>query len=409
MLKRALIITVGTGTRPEVSIVRPLVKTIRDSRPDFLVFLVTENSQKIGEEIRTQLKWPDEIQMTVLLKDFDDFQAVFREANQVFRELQARGYAPEEIQVDFTSGTKAMSSGAVSAGIFHQCQSLKYITGERSHGVVVNGTEKFLTVNPAAVYARHDLRLAQELILRLRFATAEEILTDLNPDLLDPKEQVMRQNLRLVAQAYRAWDIFNHREARFRFGKVSWETLGPFSFQPSDNALSLLDNLSGDKGKPRSDALLLDLYNNARRRGQEGKYDDAVARLYRVAELFAQQLLSQPPFDIDSGDVDVDRVPASLRDRLEKNRDDTDGKIKIGLHLDYLLLAELGHPVGQAFLENASLRGRLGERNQSILAHGQNPVSQSLFNKLTSDLLNLFHSVIPNFEMQAAEVQFPWL
>jgi CRISPR-associated protein (TIGR02710 family) len=408
MIQRALIITVGTGTRPDVNIVRPLVKTIKDSRPDFLVLLATEASRGFGEEILAHLQWPAQNQMTVILKEFDDFQAVFREVNQVFRELREKGYTPEEIQLDFTSGTKAMSSGAVSAGIYHQCQSLKYITGERRHGVVVNGSEKFLTVNPSAIYARHDLQLAHELILRLRFVTAGEILASLNADLLDPQEQGLRQNLRLAAQGYRAWDIFNHKEAGFRLGKVSWEGFGVIQCKPAPAAFSLLDTLAGEENQARTHALLLDLYNNAWRRGQEGKYDDGVARLYRAAELFAQQVLHFG-FGIDSGDVALDKTPVTLHERLEKNRDDLDGKIKIGLHLDYLLLEELGHPVGNAFMDNASLRGRLKERNQSILAHGHNPVSQSLFNKLCTDLLNLFHLALPDFEKQAAEVQFPWL
>ena len=80
--KRALIVTVGTGTRPDVYIVKPLVKTIKDSRPE--------------------------------------------------------------------------------------CASIKYITGQRKNGVVINGTEKFLTVSPSAVFALHDIQLAHELILRLR-------------------------------------------------------------------------------------------------------------------------------------------------------------------------------------------------------------------------------------------------
>jgi len=408
MLKRALIVTVGTGTRPEVNIVRPLVKTIKDSRPDFLVLVVTEASERFGEEIKTNLKWPEEAGFTVLLRDFDDFQAVFREVNQVFRRLAAMGYAPDEIQVDFTSGTKAMSSGAVSAGIFHQCQSLKYITGERRHGVVVDGTEKFLTVSPLAIYARHDLKLARELILRLRFRTAEEILRAVNAVLLDPEEQQERDQLRLVAQAYWAWDIFDHKEAGFRFSKIAWDSLGDSPYRPAEAALDLLSHLAGEDDRTRSQALILDLYNNACRRALEGKYDDAVARLYRVVELFAQQLL-RFVFDLDSGDVDLTKVPVSLHDLLEKHRDPSDRKIKVGLHLDYLLLAELGHPVGHAFLDNAPLRGRLGERNQTILAHGLKSVSQSLFNKLKEGISSLFQKEIPDFEERAAAVQFPWL
>jgi len=45
-MKRALILTVGTGTRPDTNIVRPLVKTIRHSHPDFVAFVASSMSKK---------------------------------------------------------------------------------------------------------------------------------------------------------------------------------------------------------------------------------------------------------------------------------------------------------------------------------------------------------------------------
>jgi len=83
--KRTLIVTVGTGTRPDVYIVRPLVKTIKDSRPDFLVLVVTEGSRTYGEAIIRELGLKDESYLLEELRDFDDFQAVFRDINRVFR------------------------------------------------------------------------------------------------------------------------------------------------------------------------------------------------------------------------------------------------------------------------------------------------------------------------------------
>ena len=84
-IKRALIVTVGTGTRPDVYIVKPLVKTIKDSRPDFLVLVVTEGSRTYGEAIIRELGLKDESYLLEELRDFDDFQAVFRDINRVFR------------------------------------------------------------------------------------------------------------------------------------------------------------------------------------------------------------------------------------------------------------------------------------------------------------------------------------
>ncbi|MFH1930157.1 MAG: TIGR02710 family CRISPR-associated CARF protein [Pseudomonadota bacterium] len=407
IIKRSLIVTVGTGTRPDVYIVKPLVKTIRDSRPDFLVLIVTDVSRMFGESIVKELGIDQSGFMMESLKDFDDFQAVFRSINRVFRKLDEMGFSPEEIQLDFTSGTKAMSSGAVLSAIYNQCASIKYITGQRKNGVVIDGTEKFLTVSPSAVFALHDIQLAHELILRLRFATADEILGNLKLDLLDKEESRWAKNLRLISQAYLAWDTFDHKTAQRKMDKVEWglSTLKPF--KPSSEATTLLRNLVA--GDNKNEFLFLDLFNNAVRRGKEGKYDDAVARFYRATELFAQQILAEEPYGINTGDVDLSLVPDAMRSILERNKSDMDGKIRIGMEMDYKLLSELGHAVGAHFLEDKQLRGRLGERNGSILAHGLSPVSKSLYKKLLSSVLSLFRLEQPDFADRSREVQFPWL
>ena len=86
-----------------------------------------------------------------------------------------------------------------------------------------------------------------------------------------------------------------------------------------------------------------------------------------------------------------------------------DGKIRIGMEMDYTLLSELGHAVGKHFLEGKQLRGRLGERNASILAHGLNPVSKNLYSKLYSSVLSLIQLQLPDFADKAKTVQFPWI
>ena len=82
--------------------------------------------------------------------------------------------------------------------------------------------------------------------------------------------------------------------------------------------------------------------------------------------------------------------------------------MKIGLMLGYELLSALGHPVGVAFQRNKELGDRLKERNASILAHGTNPISQRLCNRLFSDVLDFLQLEMPDFEEHAKGAQFPW-
>jgi CRISPR-associated protein (TIGR02710 family) len=405
--RRALIVTVGTGTRPDVYIVKPLIKTIQDSRPDFLVLVVTPGSEEYGKRIAEELRLEDDGFSLKCLNNFDDFQAVFRQLNEVFRDLAEQGFPPQDTQLDFTSGTKAMSAGAVCSAISNKCRSIKYITGERQNGVVIDSSERFLTLDPLEVFAIHDISLAAKLVQGLRFSAAEQVLSSLNARLLDSVTERQMHGLRKVAQCFEAWDVFNHTQASKVLEKIDWSIPNLDHFKPRAEARTFLASLS-KSGPNTVENQLVDLFNNAVRRGIEGKFDDAVARLYRTTELFAQQILLRPPFEIDSSNVDLSRVPNTLRERLAKNRGKDDA-IQIGLMLDYELLAALNHPAGRRFKENSELQSRLMQRNGSILAHGVTPISRNLYKKLRDDVAELISLERPEFVQQARAVQFPWL
>ena len=405
--KRALIVTVGTGTRPDVYIVKPLVKSIEDSRPDFLVLVTTTASRKFGDAIVEKLLLQSESYRIEELKDFDDFQSVFQEVNRIFRYLTEKGYEPDEIQMDFTSGTKAMSGGALLSAVYSQCQSVKYITGLRVNGVVKDGSEKFLTVNPRSVFALHDLRAGEELICHLRFSSASQILGAVREDVFAPEDQKRLKNLIIIAHAYHEWDLFKHESAWQKLKKVEWDISSLQRFRISDVGRNQIEQLVRDKRAGWNNFLIMDLFNNALRREIEGKYDDGVARLYRAAEMFAQNILAKQ-YSIDTSDVDTRKVPSSMKTLLAKNLAE-DSKIRIGLYQDYKLLAEFGHKAGLYYLQNDSLRSQIQERNLSILAHGTKPISQKQFNSLSSSILPLFDLGIPDFEDRARGIQFPWL
>ncbi len=405
MKKRALIVTVGTGTRPDVQIIKPLTKAITHYRPDFLVMAASAGSRGNAEIIVRELALAPEAHTIAMFSDIDDFQAVFQDINTVFRDLQARGFAPDEIEIDFTSGTKAMSSGAVLAAVHNRCGSINYITGQRKDGVVIDGTEQFRQIPPTMVFAAYDLKRAREFILNLRFDTAEQLLQGLI--LTDTREKDLARQLRHIAEGYRLWDLFNHKGALAKLKHLDSTLKETAALQTTPAAAAALEELAKGKAAPK-DLLLIDIFNNAERRCREGRYDDAVARLYRTTELLAQYVLEHD-FAIMTGDVDVSKAPESLREGLERLRDKRDGKIKIGLDGDYRLLEGLGHALGAGYTGDNSLQDQLRQRNQSILAHGLEPMTANKYRNLKASLLPLIAAHIPDFEARAQALQFPWL
>jgi CRISPR-associated protein (TIGR02710 family) len=153
---------------------------------------------------------------------------------------------------------------------------------------------------------------------------------------------------------------------------------------------------------------LADLVNNAQRRLDEGRYDDALARLYRSAEMLAQWVLSRD-FGIDTAAVDLAKVPPSLRSALESARPASQN-IQIGLDWDYRLLAALDHPAGHGF-DQGELRGLgvlLKKRNVSLLAHGLEPIAKADVEAVMAKVQRLVSLVVPDFDARRAALEFPW-
>lgn len=122
---------------------------------------------------------------------------------------------------------------------------------------------------------------------------------------------------------------------------------------------------------------------NAQRRRVEGRIDDAVARLYRSIESLAQVALSERYQIENTKQVPLDSAPEPLREQWSSRADD--GSVFLGLQDAYVLLAALGDELGLKFKQlqlDDRQRSPLTARNQSILAHGFERVSEKVFEQL---------------------------
>jgi CRISPR-associated protein (TIGR02710 family) len=127
-----------------------------------------------------------------------------------------------------------------------------------------------------------------------------------------------------------------------------------------------------------------DLLLNAERRAAQGRYDDAIARIYRALELIAQIRL-RTKFEIDTANVDPLKVPEPKRAALERHRSET-GNIQLPLFAAWSLLAAMNNePLGAWFAKSRScVQDFLGTRNFSILAHGDRPIDQQTYQSVGS-------------------------
>ena len=154
--------------------------------------------------------------------------------------------------------------------------------------------------------------------------------------------------------------------------------------------------------------ILASLINNSIRKADGYKYDDAIARLYRSFELIAQIKLTN--YGIQSSAIDVSllrekNVSQDFINTLEKTRED--GKIRIGLVMDFLLLNELGDDLGKYYIENESrIKNLTQKRNNSILAHGLNSQSREDFDEFLEVVIDLARKLDKDMNKFLKETQF---
>lgn len=427
---RAMVLTVGTGTRPDSDIVSPLVKSIRRSNPDRVALLVTEGaggSAPNGKAIAAQVESTRTRVTLHVVANPDDLEQTFLCALDLLRRLEGEGFSVNTIIADYTFGTKAMTAGLALAATSFGCDALSYVSGRREHGVVVGGTEKLITIPTTFFRAHHDLRLARHLFERLQFSAVLSILPESHVHCLGPIDGVMLRAMRALARAYDAWDKFDHAAfvERYKAAQVALEAEGADDvrrqYAIDRDVLDRIDELGKASKKqnahPRERILaghLADLWNNALRRAQAGLFDDAVARLYRLVELVAQFELAHE-HDVNTSNVRLDRLGCTISDELraelERQRKAKTGKIAIGLQTDYRLLRACGSQLGAVF-ESTSMSGLdalLERRNGSILAHGMTPVDEDVARRLLDEAARLARVVVPDFDELCRDLQFPWL
>jgi hypothetical protein len=386
-MKTTLVLTVGGSHQP-------ILTSIEQHQPAKVYFLCSADSGKlkgsyhqvIGEgkvlKSRPELDKPDLPNIATLAKlppekvhvhqigQFDDLNACYLEALQMIEKARAE-FPDANVLVDYTGGTKSMTAGLTAAALDDGQCDICLVAGRRPDLVKVQDQTEF--VRPMRVWdaqATRRLRAARELLVRFDYAAAENLLRAAAARFASERTVQTLQRGIALCRAFDAWDKFDHGSARRLLEPYRGEFVAHWRF---------LIGLT-EEGKGHGFEWVEDLLQNAERRAAQGRYDDAVGRLYRALELTAQVWLRRK-HGIDTSDVQLGAVPESQRTALEHYRGEDGegeaGKIKIGLLRAWDLLAALpGDPLGGRFLprRNAILNF-LTKRNQSLFAHGVRPVS----------------------------------
>jgi len=390
-MKTVAIFTVGGS--PE-----PIINAIKELKPDFIYFICSSGTSKAASErivdgkplkeeeiiIKDAIELPAYEKILIPLEKVDWLDEVYSilEKELVTRIKEHIKNNPNlRIIANYTGGTKTMSAALVLFSIFEENLELQINTAERSNLIKVDKGDSPVAINKIKFLLKLDFKLWEELMQKFYYENIlEKIKIYLRSPVLPSELKNKLINLKTLLSAFILWDTFNHKDALPLLERVYESTKNKKILQYYLTLKFMLE-----KKEKMSYEMVFDLLKNAERRALQKRFDDAVARLYRAIEMLAQIRLNTA-YNIDPGNIEINtiqKLPAQAKEFLineyEKNKDEK-GKLKIALTKCYELLSALEDPVGifyskvkEKFLNTIKLR------NNSILAHGIDPISEEQY------------------------------
>ena len=214
---------------------------------------------------------------------------------------------------------------------------------------------------------------------------------------------MLYQGLAQLARTLHRWDLFEHYNQSllpqfqqavdlldaYCRSTVGTEQIAQFARQVEQLAQAIEQVTRAEKPALEATA---DLLANARRRIDHGQYDDACARLYRALEAVAQFILFRN-HNLQVADPHWENQPEPIR-KAATTVFDQSLPDKLALYQAWALLWALEDPIAQniVFPGKGTLKCHfrfqplLDRRNNSILAHGWNAVTESDVNDLAQQV-----------------------
>lgn len=398
---------------------QPIVSAITAQKPDYVIFICTGPDPATGRpgssiqidgkgnciKAQPQDDKPSlpnipsqtglgEGQYEIRLTLSDDLDRIYLDCSQAIADLISR-FGSARLIADYTGGTKSMSAGLITAALENPDIELQLVTGGRSDLIKVHDGWQYSTAaNSEQIRFERQIAPYRQAWSRYAYSEAEAGLAQLAA----PKSSQLRgqfSRFKDLSHAFAEWDNFNHVEALTVLNRYA-PSLNDTARIYLGIAKQLNDPTRQNQHK-REAARLFDLYLNAQRRAAQGRYDDAIARVYRLIEWTAQWLL-KTHCNLDTANVAPEAIPEGLS--LTQNRE---GQWQAGLFVAWQLvkLKTTGPAAEFIRAQENTLLNHIKTRNASILAHGFEPVSAAAWQPLHTWLEQAF---MPMLQAEAAKV-----
>jgi CRISPR-associated protein (TIGR02710 family) len=229
-----------------------------------------------------------------------------------------------QVIANYTGGTKTMSVAMVLVGLLTEKWDLSLNIGPRTDLIKVKGGDVPIIIDKWRIFSQTQIESIRKSIRNFDYAYAVYAITEL---LQHPLDKVFRDKLieaRQLCQAFDRWDKFAHDKA-FDILEIYGSRFSRY--------IVVLKQILGKQRDSTGYELVGDLLNNAERKAHRKYYDDAVGRIYRAMELFAQVRLKKR-YGHDTSNILLTDLREDLQ-REYKSRIREDGKLILVLREYY--------------------------------------------------------------------------
>ena len=396
-----LISTVGMSPEPIV-----LMALILSPRRLFLLHTETGRStaQAIADDGDVQAVFSDPGR-DIVFKEISETDAPHN-YDVLEKQVLSRVRAGQKCVIDPTGGRKIMSVSVATVAFWRRIPMV-YLHVEQRHRSIMPLTEEAKYIeNPYEHFQDDMLRMIERTFNQGYYESALAQAEELKAAARDIGVRGLADLLRDVIAVYRDWDNFQHGHpedvdarrigSRLEHALESAKQCGQELFKPTEIARNLAFAHELEKSwEPGRQSIMgthriVDIVANARRRAGQGRYDDAVARLYRCVEMCASLRLveqyglkspSNPCYDALAAKAGgIDKLDELYREASEPSQSLPPEGCPLGLTAQWTLLStvEPRSPSTKAFQRlrgGTSRASLLTRRNHSLLGHGTSCVT----------------------------------
>jgi len=386
-----LIMTVGFQKEP-------IILSILCLKPKIVILLPTEETRKIAQEVE-QDSDVESLNLKIYIIEITE-----SDATENYRIIKEKAFSKAEgiTVADPTGGRKIMVASLALAAFYFRLPMV-YLHSIEKQGIASPFSETLeLIQNPFEFFGDKELEIVEyqfnSHFYKAAIITCNTILTIIR----DPGVAKKVEMLKSLIEIYRDWDAFEHsavpqkrptlserlEAVRNEFFQFQFESMLPENIDNNISFLKEIDNRWKNKLNIIDEYRIVDIYANALRRGSEkqAKYDDAVARLYRVIEMCSSlKLINRGIKDVSKPDYDnlchtLGKPKNWLSEEFERIKKRYLPAENLALDDQMTILSFINDMISKKYIEmrnkKEDSRSLMDKRNRSILAHGTDPLTE---------------------------------